>query len=563
MPLPEPQRTREEILEGVRRRVPNYRAKSWPGDGLDHGKRVSPEELPTIVKAMRSDVLDERRMAVRALGDVGSPASSLIPELFTLLNDDDYETAVRAARSLVAIAVDVGPRVASALQKGELRYAELGFGIIGAFGGESKDEIPRLLEFLSDVNLNVRRGAVTCLGEIGPAAAPCASAVIDRLINDPEDVVACAAAEALGRMGPGAVGAANALRDVLMRPARNGDDGLKLSAVSALQHLGRDGHKALLEALNDESSAVRVVAATSLRKIGSAATFAIPALVHAMTDGNNAVRAHVGRALLATGGECVGALSELLKVAQSPICEDICSALGTIGAPARKAIPDLLSLLENSDARIRVKAAEAICRIDSRNETASERLAREMTTMRAREERDTIVGLLESHGSIDATIRVWRGQASNEEEPLHLRLRALEGLSQVAANEAKSVLARSAEMQSELEGMRLRPQLRQFVEILRLYDEGATSFAEVAQRLKGALNGGDALGTGIVSKAGVTRCIDKLTPFFANVFGQPEFQLFEKTSGVRAQPTHGCRAALEWTKKFLARHGQEEGRASD
>jgi hypothetical protein len=61
-------------------------------------------------------------------------------------------------------------------------------------------------------------------------------------------------------------------------------------------------------------------------------------------------------------------------------------------------------------------------------------------------------------------------------------------------------------------------------------------------------------GTGSICKEGVSRCVKKLTLFFSKVLIQENLQLFDKPNGFRARPTAACRAAVDWTERFLKRH---------
>lgn len=130
----------------------------------------------------------------------------------------------------------------------------------------------------------------------------------------------------------------------------------------------------LAEATKDEEVRVRITAVEALGdvpKTDESKKIAIPALVGALKDARNIVRCRAARKLVAwaEGGAGVPAMIEILQGRGAPETREddrtsnrryALESLEVIGAPARAAIPVLISATQDDDAEVRVGAAKAL-----------------------------------------------------------------------------------------------------------------------------------------------------------------------------------------------------------
>jgi HEAT repeat protein len=198
------------------------------------------------------------------------------------------------------------------------------------------------------------------------------------------------AAEQLGRYGNAAKIAAPLLAKVMREDA---DANVAHTAAVALARLGRPSVKHLIEALDDESAAVRQRAVAALALIGPDARPATPALIkllkndeavirsaaayalgeiggdpeqlpaalcQALADPAADVQRQAGLALVNLGEEAVPALRELLKSKEASRRRDASQLLAAIGPDARDAAGDLALLLKDNDVQIRAAGAAAL-----------------------------------------------------------------------------------------------------------------------------------------------------------------------------------------------------------
>jgi HEAT repeat protein len=145
---------------------------------------------------------------------------------------------------------------------------------LGKLGRKAKLAAPQLLEAVKHPDAQVRIGAADALGRIGADPKKAVAALIALLTDDPEHEVRRSAAAALGEMGPSAAPAIPALRQAL-----RGDRGGWWVAADAIGKIGGpDAVAALVEALENKASDVRLAAIRQLGKRGDMAASAAEAL---------------------------------------------------------------------------------------------------------------------------------------------------------------------------------------------------------------------------------------------------------------------------------------------
>ena len=139
-------------------------------------KAAAGPAVPRLTELLRHDDPAVRWQAGRALGKIGEPALSALPELVRqMANDPDPLVREHAAEALG----DIGPSAAAA--------------------------VPDLAKALKDPAVKVRRDAVRSRGQMGPAAKPVLAEVM-ALTKDPEEIVRDAAARSARQIDPAAGG---------------------------------------------------------------------------------------------------------------------------------------------------------------------------------------------------------------------------------------------------------------------------------------------------------------------------------------------------------------------
>lgn len=222
----------------------------------------------------------------------------------------------------------------------------------------------------------------------------------------------------------------------------------------------------LIQALRDDSPAVRRIAAWALGELGDQK--AIEPLRQRLSDSSAEVRAQAAQSLGdIANNEPVEDLITALKDAAPQVRLRAAHALGDIGDP--RALPALTTALNDTDQAIRAKAAWAIKEViegigeDSLSEFASHPnpLIRERVAHRLGDERNRgsipiliallsdeasnvrnkaawALGEIQSRDAVDALVR----KALAEEEDIGIRCQAIRGLGEIKSDDAVPVLLR-------------------------------------------------------------------------------------------------------------------------
>ena len=190
--------------------------------------------IPTLLRMLDEGDVEARIQAVNVLEEIGEPAAVAVPRIAELLSSTDDDMRYQAADALEELAP----------------FAEAA--------------LPALIRALTtDEDPDVRRNVVSCLGDMGPPAAPAIPAMIEAT-RDSEPLIRDMAVSALGRMGQAAAEAVPALIAAL-------DDDEPDVRVSAAEALGKDlggdpqtVEQALDQAMSDDDARVRFAARRSL-----------------------------------------------------------------------------------------------------------------------------------------------------------------------------------------------------------------------------------------------------------------------------------------------------------
>jgi HEAT repeat protein len=205
---------------------------------------IGPAAEPAVSKLtehLRTEKDEYRRVeAAQALGRIGAPAKSAVPQLRAVVKEEKGLAHVWAAAAIAQITGDYEgalPIMVETLRKGSAKAEDFwmmdaALKALEQFGPHALPAVPSLIEALKEER-NLGSLAARALGAIGPdakTAVPRLAAVLD----DEEREKRQAACEALGRIGASAV-----------------------SAVPSLVELWQ----------NDDERSVRTAAAEALKKI--------------------------------------------------------------------------------------------------------------------------------------------------------------------------------------------------------------------------------------------------------------------------------------------------------
>jgi len=280
------------------------------------------EVLPLLRRALRDEDPHVKYAAVRGLGNLGSKAEGLVPELLPLLESSELRGAGFSsdARGVSPLYDDVVDSLATLTKA-------------------SPDRAPAIMRAMNtDPNGQVRAGA--------------ALVMIRTSLNKPEALTALKRVLEEGREGVDkALEALKDLRDdgreaepLVLAFVKHDDESIRFRAIDTLGAIGGEaGISALIETMGDDDVVVRSYAAAALGDLGPNARKAVPILSEAV------VHPDTPRSFL--------------------LRRRAVEALGKIGPAARPALPNLLEVLKNREkpSDIRGAAASALGNIAPRD----------------------------------------------------------------------------------------------------------------------------------------------------------------------------------------------------
>ena len=132
-------------------------------------KKIGPESVPALIKALNYKDSEVRRMAALILGSFGQKAEKVVPALIKVLKDKDEDVRKWAAISLGKIgpkAEKAVPALIEALKDKDEDVRIIAVDSLGEIGPKAKEAIPALTETLKDKNEKIRIAAQTALKKI-------------------------------------------------------------------------------------------------------------------------------------------------------------------------------------------------------------------------------------------------------------------------------------------------------------------------------------------------------------------------------------------------------------
>lgn len=317
------------------------------------------EAAPGLRVLLRHTRPEARRIAARALGEIGAPAKAAAPDLIGALEDRDSEVRACAAEALGAIteAEEAIAPLATALADVESSVAYKAAEALSAFGARAA---PELISVLGSKDPEVRKRAaygLCCLGAEARAATP----DLIKALGDSNPQVRKFAAWTLGLIGADARSA----RPALWSATADNHEAVRACALSALVKIDPSSDRvaeAVLKNLNAPDPDTRAFGAELLGGLRVFTPAVIAGLRRALADSEEGVRV---MAILACGQMGRGARAaspDLIKALNAArgweLRASIIQALGEVGGP--EAARALEAARKDPEAKVRKAAEKAL-----------------------------------------------------------------------------------------------------------------------------------------------------------------------------------------------------------
>lgn len=307
--------------------------------------------VPQLVAGLADQYADGRQAVAACLARVGAAAEPAMPALLPLLADRESRVRDAAAAALQRIGPQAVPGLIAIVETRDVQrlkaWAESVARVSWWYTKLDADTILDPAKVATGLSWEAydlmaerarleaaQEAALRVLGNLGPAAAPAAPAIVGALA-DRNPSVTLAAIHALARVGLATAGAAPAL-------------------VQLLVH---------------ESKAIREAAAKALAQ-SDQAWAAEPGVAEALTalakrlSGSGAAGQAALEALVALGPGAVPTLTQTLAAGDRIAREQAARALGRIGPAASAAIPALTRALQDPHPWVQKEAAAALAQVE-------------------------------------------------------------------------------------------------------------------------------------------------------------------------------------------------------
>ncbi|MFH0796385.1 MAG: HEAT repeat domain-containing protein [Candidatus Omnitrophota bacterium] len=337
--------------------------------GLDLDKSISLERRKEALKsALGSEYQSDRANAIESFTNIGDPA---VPDLISVLKGGNLVARDVAKQTLIKIGRPATTYLVDLLKEGELKGTVP--EIVGAIRDERATEA--LVNLLKDSDLYVRESAVLALGKIKDpkTVGPLVNILKEPKVNESISAVVRDALTKIGSVGipllvealkdeSGAVrrNVALVLENLKWKPQGGEETVTYLIALGKweeVSNLGPDAFPYLVANLKIKDARIRSGAASALGKFKEPK--AVTSLIERLADEDDAVREAAAIALGAIGDpQAVGPLINILQTPNYRVRQMVINALGAIGDP--QAVVPLLDFLKDKNPLIRNAAAMAL-----------------------------------------------------------------------------------------------------------------------------------------------------------------------------------------------------------
>ncbi len=333
--------------------------------------------VPALVRVLQTQPgLEPRRLAVRALTQIGPDSLDALPLLRPLFLNDNSGLADEAAAALAALGKPAIPTLAQALQTAPTdRAAQVMRGLaspwamlaawhdypgrhrraLQALGKIGPDALDQIVTALHSPNSDIREQAAGILGAIGFRDRRVVIPLVGAM-RDPDAAVRQQAGWALGELAPDA----RTLVPGLTQAVRDDRPEVRFNAVSFLGQLGAAAVPPLVEALADPEKKIRNQAAQCLLALRVSDDLVLRALAPRLKDERAAARQAAVFVLPRCGTAALPELTVALQDTEAVVRQQAIQAFPKFPPDAKVILPVLTTALRDNDAYVRAEAVAAL-----------------------------------------------------------------------------------------------------------------------------------------------------------------------------------------------------------
>lgn len=335
----------------------------------------SPGQVVDYTKRLKSKDPKKRAKAAQRLATFGNRARVAVPELIKMLKEEDAVCRSMAQDALAKIGAPDSKEISLLITslKDKMRdvraYAAQALGLMGHAAHSAG---PELVAALKDSDATVRRNAALALGKVGFDDKTKAFEALKPLLEDSDQAVRVASAEALTTVT--VLGASDL--PLLQEFLKHRDVEVKIVAASTLGRMGQTAKPALKDLTQAVKENVdqnfRRAAIRTLARFGPDAMEAVPVLLEVMKDDN--LRPDIILAFIRMGPAAKDAVKDLriaLSDENPETRSNSIAALGKIGPFAQEAVADLVHAMKN-DPTLRIAVLDALLLIGNASEAVED-----------------------------------------------------------------------------------------------------------------------------------------------------------------------------------------------
>jgi HEAT repeat protein len=233
---------------------------------------------------------------------------------------------------------------------------------LAKFGKDAEPALPKILEFLHNVDHNIRIAAAKCLAFIGHKAA---IEPLERACKDTHPMVRIWAHAGLAKLEGDCEDHAEDVAE-LLKSGPPPVPGTAAEALGLMRCANEDVLEILIKYLGSGDEHVTSAAARSLGHFGPAASRAVPALMPLLEDKSWRVRQSALLSLARMGPKAAPAIPLLIEILKDPsprFRELAAHTLGSIGPLAQSAVDPLKKLTLDQEATVQASAKRALAKI--------------------------------------------------------------------------------------------------------------------------------------------------------------------------------------------------------
>lgn len=355
----------------------------YAANGLKTLNGETPDK-PYLIEIYADVVLhgsrDDANKALLSLQDIGSDAGAAIPALIEASYSKESAVSSGARKAIEYIGIrstDDIDGLIKLLYHEERNVRLGGIEALKFLGPRAIKAVPDLTVLLDDKNSTTRTRALEALSEIQPSYE-----TIPLLLEKLESDSVTTRSDAI-RLLADYVDDSPSIVATIIQSLGDKQRTVREEAEETLFAMGTYVIPALIKALDDEKTEVRMNVMKTIAKFGPDAASAVDELTGMLEDENSDVRAEAMETLVVTNPDetdVVDALIRMLDDEDFQVRREAVNTLVEIGPAAKKSLPKLRDLAENdpyvSSANliyyVRQAARDAIEKIEAMEEAASE-----------------------------------------------------------------------------------------------------------------------------------------------------------------------------------------------